>query len=213
MLVKTRGWKYELLGAYDNGVLHSTAEIRLPEYGLKAEYWINELDADGAFNDAGIWNYITTDQIRFVDLESNEPRTLRDIPIIPFSEVLRDVDLFVGVASVGNDPAWHDSGGLPAYRDYWTSFSFGNLSEVAKNRKEILTGLLPRLKINKVSEINDKFLVVRGKVRTYKIHIGSTNILMEPNDQYLCIVPDRTQKSPTEKVFIPCGNQTLVLTV
>ena len=208
MLVKTRGWKYELLGAYDNGVLHSTAEIKLSEYGLKAEYWINELNADGAFNDAGIWNYITTDQIRFVDLELNEPRTLRDIPIIPFSEVLRDVDLFVGVASVGNDPAWQDSGGLPAYRDYWTSFSFGNLSEVAKNRKEILTGLLPRLKINKVSEINDKFLVVRGKVRTYKIHIGSTNILMEPNDQYLCIVPDRTQKSPTEKVFIPFEGDT-----
>jgi len=208
MLAKTRGWKFELLGAYDNGVLHSTAEIRLPEYGLKAEYWINELNADGALNGAGIWNYITTDQIRFVDLESNEPRALIDIPAIPFSEVLRDVDLFVGVASVGNDPAWHDSGGLPAYRDYWTSYSFGNLSEVAKNRKEILTGLLPRLKINKVSEIMDKFLVVRGKLRTYKIHIGSTNILMEPNDQYLCIVPDRAQKSPTEKVFIPFEGDT-----
>ena len=33
---------------------------------------------------------------------------------------------------------------------------------------------------------------VPGDRRTYKIHLGSGNILMEPNDQYLCIVPDRS---------------------
>lgn len=26
---------------------------------------------------------------------------------------------------------------------------------------------------------------------TYKIHLGSGNVLMEPGSQYLCIVPDR----------------------
>jgi len=30
---------------------------------------------------------------------------------------------------------------------------------------------------------------VEGKLRAYKIHLGSGNILMEPNDRYLCIVP------------------------
>jgi len=54
-----------------------------------------------------------------------------------------------------------------------------------------------------VAEIKDKFLVVKGKLRTYKIHIGSTNILMEPNDQYLCIVPDRSKKDVTQNLFIP----------
>jgi hypothetical protein len=28
--------------------------------------------------------------------------------------------------------------------------------------------------------------VVKGELRTYRIHLGSGNILMEPNDQYLC---------------------------
>lgn len=116
---------------------------------------------------------------------------------------MRDVDLFVGVASVGNDPTWQDSGGVPAYRDYWQSYSFGELTEVAKTRKEILEGLIPRLKIAKVASIKDKFLVIRGKLRTYKIHIGSTNILMEPNDQYLCIVPDRSKKGASENLFLP----------
>ncbi|MEM7656347.1 MAG: hypothetical protein AAF399_09485, partial [Bacteroidota bacterium] len=34
-------------------------------------------------------------------------------------------------------------------------------------------------------------------------HLGSTNILMEPNDQYLCIVPDRSKKDPSQAVFLP----------
>ena len=208
MLAKMRGWKYALMGCYDDGRYNEAAELKLPEYGLRAEYWINEMNVDGAYNETGIWNYITTDQIRFVNAETNAQVDLVHIPAIPFSEVLRDADLFVGVASVGNDPTWQDSGGVPAYRDYWTTFSFGDLSEVAKNRKEILVNLVPRLKIGKVAEVRDKFLVVKGKLRTYKIHIGSTNILMEPNDQYLCIVPDRSQKNFTENVFLPFEGDT-----
>jgi Domain of unknown function (DUF4132) len=203
MLAKTRGWKYSLLGAYDDGRNNQAASISLPEFGLSAEYWVNELNADGAYNDTGIWNYITTDQVRFNNKLTNELVNLIDVPPIALSEVLRDVDLFVGVASVGNDANWMDTGGLPVYRDYWQSYSFGDLSEMAKNRKEILEKLLPRLKISKIAEIIDKFLVVKGKLRTYKIHIGSTNILMEPNDQYLCIVPDRSAKNHTENIFIP----------
>ena len=55
----------------------------------------------------------------------------------------------------------------------------------------MLERLLPRLKIADRCTLADRFLVVRGDLRTYKIHLGSGNILMEPNDQYLCIVPDR----------------------
>lgn len=202
-LAKTRGWKYSLLGAYDDGRSNEMAQLILPEYNLKAEYWINEVNADDAFNDTGIWLYVSTDQVRFVTLDNNQVIELLEVPRLVLSEVMRDVDLFVGVASVGNDPAWSDSGGLPAYRDYWHSYSFGDLTEVAKTRKIILDRLLPRLKISNVAQIRDKFLVIKGKLRTYKIHIGSTNILMEPNDQYLCIVPDRSQKPVTTEMFLP----------
>lgn len=44
---------------------------------------------------------------------------------------------------------------------------------------------------------------MKGDLRTYKIHIGSGNILMEPNDQYLCIVPGRSVDKTTDKLFIP----------
>ncbi|MFP5039720.1 DUF4132 domain-containing protein [Parasediminibacterium sp. JCM 36343] len=204
-LAKLRGWKYSLMGAYDDGRSNESASLILPEVSLRAEYWINEINADDAFNETGIWLYISTDQVRFVNTSTNEVVALIDVPPLVLSEVMRDVDLFVGVASVGNDPAWRDNGGLPAYRDYWQSYSFGELTEVAKTRKTILERLVPRLKIASVCSIQDKFLVVKGKLRTYKIHIGSTNILMEPNDQYLCIVPDRSSAGTAtpNNVFLP----------
>ena len=202
-LARTRGWRYSLLGAYDDGRYNEGADLHLAEANLRAEFWVNEVNADNQFNDTGIWNYVATDQVRFVDINTNEPVELVSVSPIIFSEVMRDVDLFVGVASVGNDPTWNDSGGVPAYRDYWQSYSFGELTEIAKTRKEILEGLVPRLKIASVAAVRDKYLIVTGKKRTYKIHIGSTNILMEPNDQYLCIVPDRSKKDGTSNIFLP----------
>jgi len=200
-LAGIRGWKYKLMGWYDDGIESQTCSLQIPDYNLQAEFWINELNAEDQHNDTGIWNYVATDQIRFTHDE--ETVDLIDVPKIVFSEAMRDVDLFVGVGSVGNDPAWQDNGGLPQFNDYWQSYSFGDLTEVAKTRKTILEKLLPRLKIAKVASIQGKFLVVEGKVRTYKIHIGSTNILMEPNDQYLCIVPARGAGTKNDKLFIP----------
>ena len=50
---------------------------------------------------------------------------------------------------------------------------------------------MPRWKIRDRVSFTDRFLVVRGELRTYKVHLGSGNILMGPKDQYLCIVPAR----------------------
>lgn len=196
-----RGWKYELLGAYDDGIDGAICNITIPAYNLSAEYWISEVNADDAFNDVGIWLYVATDQVRFK--QNQNLLDLADVPRIVFSEVMRDVDLFVGVASVGNDPQWQDRGEAPQFNTYWENYSFGDLSEVAKTRKTVLENLIPRLKIADVCSIEGKFLIVKGKLRTYKIHIGSTNILMEPNDQYLCIVPDRSAGKAGDKLFIP----------
>lgn len=201
-LTGIRGWRYSLMGAYDDGRDAEVASIHMSAYNMTAEFWINEIASDDQFNDAGIWNYVATDQVRFIK-DHTHTTNLIDVPKLVFSEIMRDVDLFVGVCSVGNDPEWRDNGGLPQYRDYWTSYSFGNLTEIAKTRKEILEKLLPRLKIKDVSSIEGRFLKVKGTKRTYKIHIGSSNILMEPNDQYLCIVPARGKDTNTSNVFLP----------
>lgn len=200
-LANLRNWKYQLSSTFEDGLHVQPCSLEIPDYNLRAEYWINELNTQEAFNHSGIWLYVSTDQVRF--LANEKVVNLKDIPAVVFSEIMRDIDLFVGVASVGNDPTWHDKGGRIEYQNYWQSYAFGELSEFAKTRKIILEKLIPKLKIAESCSIDGKFLVVNGKKRTYKIHIGSTNILMTPNDQYLCIVPGPLKDKNNEKLFIP----------
>jgi len=134
------------------------------------------------------------------------------MPVV-FSEVMRDVDLFVGVTSVTNDPTWRDTG-PQGHLDYWNQWSFGELSENAKTRRQVLERLLPRLAQSSQFSLKDKFLLVKGSLRTYKIHLGSGNILMEPNDQYLCIVADNSAPASRgpQNLFLPFeGDTTLSL--
>ena len=207
------------------------ATLHLPQWGLRAEFWIEGLGADYGTdtNETGVYLYLSTDQVRFyrVDVaqrtahaggggyhpgyhgQDAEPLPLEEIPPLVFSEVMRDVDMFVGVASVGNDPTWSDGGPRGRYQQYWQDFSFGELNASAKTRKEVLERLVPKLRIASRCSFIDKFLVVKGTVRTYKIHLGSGNILMAPNDQYLCIVP-RQGDAPDNPVLLPFeGDRTL----
>ncbi len=197
-LCQQRGWDYRLQGEFDS---HNVPTLSLPAHGLTAEFWVEAIENE--VSPQGIFLYVASDQVRF-------GRSLDQVPPAVFSEVMRDVDLFVSVASVANDPTWHDGGPGGRCRTYWEHWSFGHLSETALTRKATLERLLPRLAGAARYSLSDKFLIVRGQLRTYKIHLGSGNVLMEPNDQYLCIVPDRAGASSKarEKVFLPFEGDT-----
>lgn len=214
-LASTRGWRYQLQGCWDGGS-DSIAQLELNRFNLLAEFWVHGIGEYGNdTTEAGIFSYVSTDQVRFYNTKTSIDNVnasninnassveLTEVPKLVLSEVLRDVDLFVGVCSVGNDPEWSDGGPDGRYRDYWHSYSFGDLSASAKTRKEILENLVPKLKIGPQCKFVDKFLVVEGKRRIYKIHLGSGNILMEPNNQYLCIVKDNRKSTTASKVFLP----------
>lgn len=229
-LCAARGWKNKLRLMVDDE--YPPATRVLPQWGLRAEFWIegagDEFGADT--NDSGTFLYLTTDQVRFYPLEveqvsahaagggysagwqrtAAEPLPLAEVPPLVFSEIMRDVDLFVGVTSVGNDPAWADGGRDENARHAWDRFSFGELSATAETRRDLLQRLVPKLKIAARCSFAERFLVVRGDLRTYKIHLGSGNILMSPNDQYLCIVPGSAGKAEDGKMFLPFeGDRTL----
>jgi hypothetical protein len=216
-LAAARGWVNKLRLMVDDS--YPPATLDMPHWGLRAEFWVEGIDEGAEYGHTYL--YLSTDQVRFYNLGApvnyaragsgryshawgtpSEPIPLADIPLLVFSEVLRDVDLFVGVASVGNDPTWEDGGPQGHYRDYWHAYSFGELSATAETRRDLLSRLLPKLAIAKQCRIDGRFLIVEGKLRTYKIHLGSGNILMEPNDQYLCIVPQRTANS-VETLHLP----------
>lgn len=219
-----RGWHNKLRLAVDD--VYPPATLLLPHWGLRAEFWVEGAgdNYETDINDAGTYFYLTTDQVRFYEIDASEsyahagggsyvstswggektavPLSLDQTPPLVFSEVLRDIDLFVGVASVGNDPTWQDGGPEGRYRDYWHLYSFGELSATAETRKQILERLIPRLSLAQRCRIEGRFLKVQGDLRAYKIHLGSGNILMEPNDQYLCIVPGRGVSS-TQDLYLP----------
>ncbi len=217
VLAQSREWKTPAIGQWDHGDVCATRHFRPLQ--IQAQLSIDR--ADGETESSGIYSRIMLDQIQFyaateAALESlgapggiADPLPLDTIPPLLFSEAMRDVDLFVGVASVGNDPNWEDGGPRGRYRDYWYDYSFGELRVSASARREILESVIPRLKISDRCSFDRKFLIVRGDIRTYKIHLGSSNILMEPNDRYLCIVAGHGSRW-LDKVFLPFeGDQRL----
>jgi hypothetical protein len=121
---------------------------------------------------------------------------------------MRDVDLFVSVTLIAADPHWVDRG-ENHYADYWRRASLGELTATAKVRRAALERLIPRTKIADRCTVTERYLVVRGELHTYKIHLGSANVLMDRDDSYLCIVPSRRQ--PRERVFLPFEDERLTL--
>jgi hypothetical protein len=238
-LATARRWHNQLRLMVDNEYAPTT--LLLPQWGLRAEFWVAGVSGEYSevTNEAGTYLYLTTDQVRFYPIDASrnsahasrgsyravdrpgeqlvsplEPLPLEHIPPIVFSEVMRDVDLFVSVASIGNDPIWQDGALQGQYHDYWHTYSFGTLSATAQTRKELLSRLLPCLEISERCSIEGHFLRVRGDLRTYNIHLGSGNILMEPNAQYLCIVPERGAASaPTDKLFLPFEGDSMLTVI
>ena len=204
-LCESRGWQSRLLLLHADNAFFPP-RLALPEWNLLAEFWVNE--SDMAESQMGVALHLATDQVRFYhagrDGAVGDPVPLEEVAPIVFSEVMRDVDLFVGVSSIGNDPTWADGGAVHRNAEAWNAFAFGALSESAKVRKEVLERIIPRLQIAERCTFEGRFLIVRGDLRTYKIHLGSGNILMSPNDQYLCIVPDRSSTAAaTGPIYLP----------
>ncbi|WP_217699034.1 DUF4132 domain-containing protein [Prosthecobacter debontii] len=224
-LCAARDWKNKIRLMVDD--FYPPATRRLSSWGLRAEYWIEGAGSNYGTDtlESGAYRYVATDQVRFYredaitvnahasgggysstsfDGTAPEPLRLAEVEPLVFSEIMRDVDLFVGVASVGNDPAWLDGGRDEQQRGYWHDYGFGELSASAQTRRVLLEKLVPRLKIASQCSFVDRFLVVQGKRHRYKIHLGSGNILIAPWDKYLCIVPGQGQVDKAEgKLYLP----------
>nr|WP_062341520.1 DUF4132 domain-containing protein [Herbidospora sakaeratensis] len=201
-LLNQRGWTGLSIGHWDYecGGDQGAAVKELSGYRVR---WDMSVNADPEADGWGTASFCASEQIRFYRADQDETDVygyareglpLAEVPPLVLSEALRDADLAVGVTSIGLDPQV-----VAGHEDYWRSHGFGELTETARTRRDALARLLPRLSLAGRAELTERFLRVRGDLRTYKIHLGSGNILMEPNDAYLCIVPGR----PEQQVFLP----------
>lgn len=199
-LFRARGWKSNLLGHWDSG--DSGEAVRTLAAGAWRVRFTHDL-AESPDDDL----IASTDQVRFDRREAGTWREapIAEVPPLVLSEAMRDVDLFVGVTSIAADPDWRDGG---VRRAYWERAGFGELTATAETRRDALERIVPRLKIADRCTIDGRCLVVRGTLHTYRIHLGSANIRMEPDDAYLCVVPAARKDG---KVFLPFEDDRLSL--
>lgn len=106
---------------------------------------------------------------------------LDDVPPLIFSEVMRDADLIVSVGQ-------RERGGIMLSNESY------------QRRGELVTTLLDDLGLPGVT-VEGHFAYVQGKLASYRVHLGSAVIHIEPGN-YLCIVPDRWGKTHTQ-MFLP----------
>ncbi len=193
-LATARGWRYSPPPAAEGAFPPATRE--LPRWGLRAELRFSGVGGDAEDGGPGRCDgpaHIGADWVCFRPLdapgERADPLPLADVPPLVLSEVLRDVDLFVGAAGIGNDPTWQDGGPDGRFRAYWTSYVSAGLTPCGETRREVLSHLVPRLAVAGRCAVEDRFLRVRGDRHTYGIHIGSGDVLVSPGDRHLCVVP------------------------
>ena len=207
-LTQARGWQSPLLGHWNSqgNVPHK----ELPELGVRVEFAVKPVESESDKQTRAEFAHLLTGQVRFMrflgkavpqairlrdgsDFAFEGPHSvpvpLSDVEPVLFSEMMRDIDLFVGLSSIGNDPSWKERPGAPTI--YWHTAAFGNLGEIAKARREALTDLLPRLAIAAQCRLEDRYLVVTGRLATYRIHLGSSNVQMGPNEQQLLLRPEK----------------------
>ncbi|MET8308249.1 DUF4132 domain-containing protein [Micromonospora sp. NPDC005173] len=195
-LLSRRGWSH--VRHRNDGASYEVPWLALPDWEMRAELSIAGMEDRG---DDLMFDTMSTDQLR-ITREDRTPVPLEQVPAVVLSEVMRDVDLFVAAAGVGSDPNWYHGGPQGRYRDYWARNSFGDLTPPGRTRREVLAELIPRLAIADRCTLTDKFLEVRGDLHTYRIHCGSGNILIAPDDRYLCIIPD-SAKAKEPEMFLP----------
>ncbi|NGO77879.1 DUF4132 domain-containing protein [Streptomyces sp. YC504] len=207
-LFKVRGWQSNYLGSHDGGY-DGTARAEFGDGAWRALFHHEPASDDFRYSP----DHAATDQVRFERRHGRQWREapLDEVPAPVFSEAMRDVDLFVGVTSIAADAQWTDRG-EDRYTDYWRTATFGALTATAEIRREALERIVPRLtKLADRCAFGGRFLVVRGDLATYKIHLGSANILMEPDDAYLCIVPAARSPRTGGQVFLPFEDERLSL--
>lgn len=204
-LFKERGWQANFLGRHEGGY-DGRARAEFGDGAWRACFHHEPAADDGDHTP----EHAATDQVRFERRDGRRWREapLAEVPPLVFSEAMRDVDLFVGVTSIATDPDWTDRGG-DRYTGYWRTAAFGALTASAEVRREALERIVPRLRIAGRCTLDGRFLIVRGDLGTYRIHLGSANVLMEPRDAYLCIVPSRGKGEG--KVFLPFEDERLSL--
>ena len=180
------------MGSWDGGG-DTTPTLASTSGGTFAhEYWLTGGEIEDQGLGSGVATHVMTDQVRFYADDSTRPMNLDQVTALALSEVMRDVDLFVGVASSATTRSRRRRYRRPLPRLLARVFV---RRPVRDHRRPSSTSSRSSFHLEDQGQGQTHRPVPRrrGQAAPSKIHLGSGNILMTPNDQYLCIVPDRSR--------------------
>lgn len=177
--------------------------IRIPAFGLQAEFWTQAAGADSPTSQSGSYYYLATDRVKFhrLDEKARHGRgkevPLTSVPARVFSEIMRHCDLFTSVSSISLDPEWMDPGADAEHpsqwrqdaNEYWAASHSARLQGSSATRYDMLNLLLPRLKEAERYSLQKNHLRVKGQRHSYLIHLGSAAVHIESSGRHVCIIP------------------------
>jgi len=152
--------------------------------------------------------WVSLEQIWFQSLNPStgsmpERLPLQRVDPVVFSETMRDIDLVVATASIGTDASWQAWEAARQAGELTWEQQQANYQQMAaataKTRAAWLRELIPALHLSDRVRIDDHFARVQGDRHSYRIHLGSGNIHLEPSGRYLCIVP----RMSTQQLYLP----------
>lgn len=207
-LCRVRGWNYRLMGTGFDGF--NVPSIALPQWNMHAEFYVDvptdrnpELENSGLNEQSGsgINLFVSSDQVRFYRDRVEIP--VDEVPVLTFSEIMRDVDLFTSVCGIGEDEKWIDQadrgiGMLPE------QFESQELSGIIELRKSILGRVLPHTTIAEKCRLEKSWLNVRGQLGTYRIQLlWGGAMLTSPHPRWLNIPQPLLDAVPIDLSKLP----------
>lgn len=204
-LLKRRGWKAPALLTWtESSDDVATAGRVFPRFEIVAELRYAAVWTEEVLHNPGSYQVVSTDRLRFrpAGKKKADALPLEDVPAIVLSETMRDLDLFVSTCGVALDPAWQDVGD-EALRLQWRELAFGALLESARIRRDVLEHTLPQLSIADRCAVYDRELVVTGTRATYRIHIGTGRVRLDPHGAPLVLPERRGAGTELARLFLP----------
>ncbi|MCG4273467.1 DUF4132 domain-containing protein [Acetobacter senegalensis] len=207
---RKRGWRIRTLTAHIPSSEGAPWSLIIPAHGIYAEFRTGGVGYNDLGRSAPAFTHVMTDRVRFCILKDRgdwrfdggrkltpmkKPVRLADIDQIVFSEVMRDLDLMVSVAASNLK---FDASSIQAVPELGKWRRQQGLSDIAlpdephygglaQSRRQIIEGLLPSLQEKGPVTLDDRHVIVTGRLHQYRIHLGSGEVIMVPQYRHLTL--------------------------
>lgn len=193
-LAKSKGWSVSALTGYSDFHIKN----RLPEFSMEVRLDVDEVSLGQR---SKIYGSLHVQLLQLQFSSNGESLPPHQLDSVLFSELMRDIDLFVSVCSIGNDLSWLQSE-VDQAKKYVAAYSEVDLSGISRIRCDLIKTILSGLKLSADISVKDNFIYVKGESDTYRIHMRSGHVISQSSNAYLPLEL-KPKRISLKKLFLP----------